>query len=104
MDEYDTITEDYIGKLEHICPHCNALAFEDEKINGGYSLCCHKGKVKLPQFKGPNKELKKLFTGNSSLAKNFKENIRKYNNACAFASMVSNKDPLLKNQVRACLK
>jgi len=60
-----------------------------------FSLCCHKGKVILPKFKGPAEELKKLFLDkNCSHAKNFRKNIRKYNNACAFASMVSNIDPL----------
>jgi hypothetical protein len=95
VDEYDSVVEDYIGKFEHICPHCSSINFADEKVGGAYSLCCHKGKVKLPKFKGPDKNLKRLFLDkNNDLSKNFRENIRNYNSACGFASMLTTIDPL----------
>ena len=72
----------YIGPMTNVCPHCDAMRFMNEALN-----CCHNGKVSLPQLSSYPEELKDLLMSNSSQAKNFKENIRQYNSAFAFASL-----------------
>lgn len=95
IEQYETIDEDYLGEMTHQCKYCGSLNFEDEKINGEFSICCHKGKVNLPEFIEPPDNIKNLFIGSTEEAKNFREYIRNYNNALSFASMVSNLDPLM---------
>ena len=75
-----------IGKLSEKCPHCNALYFKAEKNSTGcYTLCCSAGKIRVPLGDMPD-EMIELFTGRDDLAKNFRENIRQYNNAMSFVS------------------
>ena len=72
----------YVGQMNILCPHCNALKFPNENL----FKCCHNGKVSLKPLKDYPDELRNLLLGNSAKATNFKENIRRYNSACAFAS------------------
>jgi len=54
-----------------------------------YMVCCDNGMLKIPFIKPPEELIHHLFTGNSSKAKLFQKNIRKYNTALAFASVSS---------------
>ena len=54
-----------------------------------YMLCCDNGRLKFPFIKPPEELIHHLYTGNSSKAKLFQKNIRKYNTALAFASVSS---------------
>lgn len=76
VDGYHLIKEDDLGDFDQVCQYCGSLNFSDERNNGEFSLCCHKGKVNLPQFDEPPPRIKKLFTEQTTLAKNFRENIR----------------------------
>lgn len=71
----------YLGPMTTVCWHCQALRYPMEALN-----CCHNGKVKLPVLAEYPSHLKDLFTGTSTEARNFRENIRKYNSAFSFAS------------------
>ena len=70
-----------VGPMTTQCQHCQALRFPRESLN-----CCHSGKVSLPALADYPQPLKDLFTSTSSEARNFRENIRKYNSAFSFAS------------------
>ena len=81
--------ENYIGKMEHECPHCGALLFKSElgdKKTGQWNLCCKNGKIKLNTPLKPPAILHHLFTADDSLAKYFQENILMLNNALAMSS------------------
>lgn len=75
-----------IGEISERCQYCSANYFKVEKNSKGhYTLCCSDGKIKVPLGDMPN-EMIQLFTGKGDAAKNFRENIRQYNNALSFVS------------------
>jgi hypothetical protein len=79
-----------IGYLSQKCAFCGALFFEGERNSAGkFSLCCYNGKIKLPHFKILD-EIKSLFTRNDEIGKNFRKNIRQYNNTFSFVSFGAN--------------
>lgn len=56
--------------------------------NDGYSICCMRGKVKLPvALKDPPPLLKRLIKKDHPKSEMFIENIRRYNSMFAFTSM-----------------
>ena len=73
---FKTIQE---GKL---CPHCKARNLPNESETG----CCNGGKVKFDLPK-PHPLIRSLLSGISQKVKNFRKNIRYYNNALTLASM-----------------
>ena len=83
------ITPCYIGPMNNVCEYCNALRFTNESLN-----CCHNGKVSLPELSPYPEELKDLLINNSVQAKNFRDYIRQYNSAFAFASLGANIDKI----------
>lgn len=70
------------------CKYCTAYHFlgKFDKKNKQFKNCCHKGIVKVPSDPEYPTELMELYNNNSKLGKNFKNNIRGYNNSSAFAS------------------
>ena len=88
MNSHD-IAPYYVGPINNICLYCNALHFPNEALN-----CCHNGKVSLTQLSSYPEELKNLLMSNSSKAKNFRQHIRQYNSAFAFASLGANIDKI----------
>ena len=80
------------------CSHCRALHWKDEKLaqssarNPEFGMCCNSGKVSLPLLRDPPQALKTLLDGDDVLAKDFRENIWKYNRAFAFTSLKANED------------
>ena len=82
-----------VGELSEQCQHCSAFHFKAERNSlGRYTLCCFDGKIKIPLGKMPSRMIE-LFTGDDDLAKNFRENIRQYNNAMSFVSFGANITP-----------
>lgn len=72
----------YLGAMTVECHFCRALRFPGEKLN-----CCHNGKLShLPLLTPCPEELVPLFTQNNQRANSFRNNIRDYNSAFAFAS------------------
>lgn len=69
-----------------MCKYCSGLYFKPEKNTAGkFTLCCYDGKIKLPPST-TLQEMKELFCGDNEISKNFRENIRQYNNAMSFVS------------------
>lgn len=87
--------ENFVGNMELICNFCEAKHFPFElKNRKNFNICCHKGKVKLPDDPSYPEEIKSLIIGNSQLSRHFKHSIRNYNNAMAFASFGATYDKL----------
>lgn len=68
------------------------MVFIEERNSGTskrepvFSLCCAAGKVTLPPFQNPPAVLHRLFTSMDQDAKEFRKNIRSYNNCFSFTS------------------
>ena len=88
-----------LGSMEIICPSCGALHWKNERlsrstsINPKFGKCCSSGKVQLPRFTDPPPELSHLLSSNDHAAKNFREHIRRYNDALAMTSVGRTLDP-----------
>ena len=71
-----------IGKMDSRCRHCNALHWIGEKqskfpsSNPQYTICCGKGKVRLPPTADPPQLICDLLTGQSPYSSNFRANLR----------------------------
>lgn len=86
-----------LGKNDKACVYCGAFnfSFEGTKNKDGileFSSCCCKGKVLLAHLNPTPQQIKDLFLPNEAgtnlhTIRIFKENIRKFNNALAFASI-----------------
>lgn len=83
----------------HQCNKCLSFNFADEVVHDNhgshFSLCCHNGKIKLPEFNHPPNEIKNLYTKCTKESKEFLQHIRNYNSACAFASMNCKLDSIM---------
>ncbi|CAN7060514.1 unnamed protein product, partial [Brassica rapa subsp. trilocularis] len=82
------------GDLTHECPICGALFWYNERISKGrktktpiFTMCCMKGKVKLPVLKEPPALLKKLLTSDDAISKHYRDNIRPINMMFSFTSL-----------------
>lgn len=77
-------------KSANTCRFCKALFFNEEFANRckDSSLCCQRGKVNLEPYSVCPAELQHILTSTSTQGKHFRNNIRHYNAACAFASTV----------------
>ena len=71
-----------IGSMSAKCRHCNAKKWPTEPPG----MCCAKGKVDVPLLGNPPEPLRALLTENTSLSKEFRENIRKYNSCFVMTS------------------
>lgn len=87
-----------LGHMNIKCPSCGASHWMNEKLshssrsNPIFGLCCDSGKVVLPILKDPPHVLKDLLEHGDRQAKDFRENIWKYNRAFAFTSLQVNED------------
>ena len=81
--------------MDVTCDYCGAFHWLEERLKRSdtstpeFSLCCHQGKVHLPRLEDPPDELHKLFTEQTTEARQFRENIRWYNAALAFTSFTA---------------
>ena len=90
-----SFSRDFAGVPEFNCNHCGAALFRDEIIalKPSDHYCCHHGIVPLEIMKvATPKDLKNLLLKQTDEAKEFRLNIRKYNNLFAFTSMKANLD------------
>ena len=75
------------GVMDQRCPHCGALFFKGEWGTQSFGLCCRSGKLKhLPKLPKAPAPLSDLYAGLGDAAEHFKQNVRRYNAALAFAS------------------
>ena len=78
-------TTSFVGTRTYPCVHCHALKFHGELHNNS---CCLNGQLAaLPTLPLPPVQLQQLFFGTSRRAVFFREHIRLFNSAMAFASM-----------------
>ncbi|KIK21159.1 hypothetical protein PISMIDRAFT_655460 [Pisolithus microcarpus 441] len=74
------------------CPNCHALHFLSEKLSNSsplhprFGLCCLQGQVALPPIQRWPRVLQDLFDDPQD-QREFKKNVRQYNNALAFTSV-----------------
>ncbi|KAK9740669.1 hypothetical protein RND81_03G052500 [Saponaria officinalis] len=87
------------------CEHCNAVVWKEESVGGlsenglpQFSICCQKGKVRLPLLQDPPDYLKGLLdpTGGRRSSE-FRRLIRSYNMIYAFTSMGRKVDNAINN-------
>ncbi|KAK9724002.1 hypothetical protein RND81_05G040500 [Saponaria officinalis] len=87
------------------CEHCSAVVWNEESVGGvsenglpQFSICCQKGKVRLPLLQDPPNYLKGLLdpTGGRRSTK-FRRLIRSYNMIYAFTSMGGKVDNTVNN-------
>ena len=82
-----------LGKMDIVCKDCGAFHWISERLVGTsirnpvFGMCCTSGKIKLPKLADPPGEILNLLSGQDHIAKKFRENIRKYNNALAMTSL-----------------
>jgi hypothetical protein len=82
-----------LGKMDVSCPDCGALHWMAERLTKSsnsrprFGICCFQGKIKLAQLHDLPPELNTLFRDQTPPAKEFRANIRRYNNALAMTSL-----------------
>ena len=82
-----------MGRMDIHCAHCDTLHWIEERntsspcTHPNFTTCCSCGKVSLPPLALPPSPLRDLLEGQTSEAKEFRNQIRKYNNAFAFTSV-----------------
>ena len=76
------------------CPICGALFWYNERIgkkrktkNPIFTMCCMRGKIKLPLLKEPPPFLIDLLTKDDAISKHFRDNIRPLNMMFSFTSL-----------------
>ena len=72
-----------IGGMTKTCHYCDAKLWPTETS----SLCCANGQVNLPPLQTLPEPLHQLFVGDTAESRCFRNNIRSYNSAIAFASL-----------------
>ncbi|CAO4369137.1 unnamed protein product [Caenorhabditis nigoni] len=91
----------YFGKMDQLCNHCKARYFRAETTQKGeYTRCCSLGAIKFQNPRLPSTLLRLFLTSTNEQpgddeekkklrkeAKNFRENLRQFNNSLAMASM-----------------
>ncbi|CAN6801732.1 unnamed protein product [Brassica oleracea var. botrytis] len=82
------------GDLTNECPICGALFWYNERIgkkrktkNPIFTMCCMRGKIKLPLLKEPPPFLIDLLTKDDAISKHFRDNIRPLNMMFSFTSL-----------------
>lgn len=78
---------------DHHCEHCGAFLFPVEWASASRP-CCGNGNVLLPRIPELDPQLLRLFTSDTPAARYFRENIRAFNSAYAFASFVCREAPV----------
>ncbi|GBN09787.1 hypothetical protein AVEN_160263-1 [Araneus ventricosus] len=76
--------------MPEMCEFCGALYWKNEENSSKkYTKCYLDGKVRLPNLTEAPDLFKELLCSNSQEAKSYRQQIREYNVALAFASMGS---------------
>ena len=93
FDGKDQRLRHQMGQMAIHCAHCDALHWIEERITSSprtrpiFTTCCSGGKVTLPPLAQPRSPLRDLLEWQTPEAKQFRNHIRKYNNAFAFTSV-----------------
>jgi hypothetical protein len=90
-----------LGAMDAECTFCHALLWLDERLSNSskttprFGLCCYQGKVKPPYLNPTPPELYHLLTRRDAVGNQFRDHIRKYNQALAFTSVGRHVDDTL---------
>lgn len=76
-----------IGKMDIVCPYCNAIKFKKESPG----MCCSNGKVILDSMASPPESLQSLMKNDSPISKHFLNYIRQYNSLFQMTSFGATK-------------
>ena len=84
-----------LGAMDVECDKCHALFWKEELLPPSlprklpnFSYCCKNGDIILPAFTNPPQLLRDLYMDRHELSSEFRKNIRQYNAALAFTSIV----------------
>ena len=89
----NNINENYLGKIDVLCKHCNAKHFTAEKVLNkvnSFNDCCGHGSIQLEPIPDFPHDLLSLLENNHLKSKPFFEPIRNYNSSFSFASFNAN--------------
>lgn len=91
-----------LGSMDRRCINCSALMWIKEKSAGGnsnprFQICCGNGQYVLSPFTPTPVYIKHLLQRDDEECKEFKRNIRGYNNALSFTSLGVNLDTSVHN-------
>ena len=95
-----------VGSMTFSCTFCDAKFWESEKLSTNarllpkFPLCCGQAKVVLPSLATPPDMLVHLLTAGDTRGRGFRDNIRAYNSALAFALLGVTLDKQLANDKR----
>ena len=79
--------------MDHECEYCQALYFVDERTSAQlFEQCCKRGDAMLNLLRTPPDYLRSLYEAQTPEARDFRKNIRVYNNSLAFTSVSYTKD------------
>nr|XP_046478596.1 uncharacterized protein LOC124217240 [Neodiprion pinetum] len=82
---FKTVEQLHMGEMNVKCKHCNAERFKYETGRVANN-CCHGRKITLPPLTEYPDVLQRLREGNDEVSRHFRQHIRSYNDAFAFAS------------------
>lgn len=92
-EDYNNISEHYLGLMNVLCIHCKAKHFSAERVsNKGDSFhdCCSRGQVVLEPLPDPPEVLKQLFDGTHPFSNDFLDKTRSINSLFSMASFNAN--------------
>ena len=103
ISEFHNVPEDCrvhdLGARDMKCDKCHALFWKEElmflsnpRTQPKFFHCCKNGDIVLPAFTEPPQLLRDLYAGRHELSSEFHKNIRQYNAALAFTSIVYTPD------------
>ncbi|KAF8102734.1 hypothetical protein N665_0196s0027 [Sinapis alba] len=80
--------------MTYECPKCGAFFWYNERVSKTrnpripvFTMCCMRGKIKLPTLNEPPEYLMGLLTKDDSISKHFRDNIRPINMMFSFTSL-----------------
>lgn len=82
-----------LGRMSEVCQYCEAFHWKEERLSKStkanvlFGTCCNSGRVHLPPLDPPPDTIRNLFAEQGPASKEFRTNIRQYNNAFAFTSL-----------------
>ncbi|KAG2210810.1 hypothetical protein INT45_013595 [Circinella minor] len=92
-----------LGRMDQQCSQYYAYMWIEERAshssvrNPVFNLCCHQGRVQLPQLRRTPVEISTLLRGSGARSNKFHRNIRAYNSTLSFTSLGVNVDQSVVN-------
>ena len=81
-----SIREHSAGLMTDSCEHCGASYFKEEQTKGKFQKCCNDGTISLVSDVQVPNLLRTFLLGQHEKSKEFRDNIRRYNNCLSMAA------------------